>query len=125
VVEEIRGATGLTVLVVDDEPDIRHILTRMLEAAGYQVMRATHGGAALGQARSAPPDLVITDRMMPVMGGLELITALRRDQRTVTIPIVLLTGTAGERGGADAMLMKPFCRRELIEIVDRLAGRTA
>jgi CheY-like chemotaxis protein len=110
---------------VDDEPDIRHILARVLTMAGYTVSEAIHGGAALARVQEGPPRLVITDRMMPVMGGDELIEHLRADVRTAAIPIVLLTGSSGPHPGADAMMMKPFDADELIALVDRLVGRAA
>ncbi len=123
--DQLVGRAGWIVLVVDDEPDIRHILVRILTSAGYAVHEAAHGGAALAQVHKAPPHLVITDRMMPVMGGDELIEHLREDVGTAGIPIVLLTGSAGPQPGADAVILKPFDQDELITVVDRLAGKAS
>jgi diguanylate cyclase len=109
-----------TVLVVDDEPDIRYLLAVVLEAAGYRVIEAAHGEAALEQVCRIGPQLVITDRMMPVMGGHELIERLRGDEDTAAIPIVMLTATTGVEDGADAVLMKPFEPEELVGLVGRL-----
>jgi len=109
-------------MVVDDEPDMRYLLRITLEGAGYQVVEAAHGEAAVAQARSSRPQLVITDRMMPRMGGNELIEKLRADEDTATIPIVMLSGTNGGQLGADAVLGKPFDSGELILLVDRLTG---
>ncbi|MGZ8793906.1 MAG: response regulator [Gaiellaceae bacterium] len=109
-------------LVVDDEPDIRFLLAVVLERAGYAVIEAAHGNAALQQVRFSQPRLVITDRMMPGMGGTELIRRLRADEGTAGIPIVMLTATPGGEPGADAVLMKPFEHDELIEVVHRLTG---
>jgi two-component system alkaline phosphatase synthesis response regulator PhoP len=120
--EEVLRGAGLTVLVVDDEPHVRYLLAVVLEAAGYQVIEAAHGDAALELVRSSRPRLVITDRMMPRMGGIELIEQLRADEGTAGIPIVMLTAAPGEPG-ADAVLMKPFAQEELVELVDRLTGR--
>lgn len=97
-----------TVLVVDDEPDIRHLLRVTLERAGYQVVEAAHGEAALEQVRRSAPQLVVTDRMMPRMNGGELIERLRADGTTKAIPIVMITGTRGGQVGADAVVGKPF-----------------
>lgn len=108
------------VLVVDDEPDIRFLLRTTLELAGYAVIEASHGQAALEFVRVSPPALVITDRMMPRMDGGELIERLRADVGTAAIPIVMLTGTKGVQPGADAVLTKPFEPDELIELVARL-----
>ncbi|MDQ1494204.1 MAG: hypothetical protein QOG69_687, partial [Actinomycetota bacterium] len=78
--------------------------------------------AALEQVHSSKPRLVITDRMMPVMGGSELIRKLRADEGTAAIPIVMLTASPFEGSGADAVLIKPFEPSELIELVNRLTG---
>jgi CheY-like chemotaxis protein len=123
-VERLEGphVEHLTVLVVDDEPDIRFLLAVVLERAGYAVIEAAHGNAALQQVRFSSPGLVITDRMMPGMGGTELIKRLRADEGTAGIPIVMLSATPGGAPGADAVLMKPFEHDELIEVVHRLTG---
>lgn len=109
-----------TVLVVDDEPDIRFVLRITLELAGYSVIEAAHGEAALERVRVSRPELVITDRMMPRMGGGELIERLRADEGTAAIPIVMLTGTSGAQAGADAVLTKPFEPDELLGLVATL-----
>jgi CheY-like chemotaxis protein len=115
-----NGLAAGTVLVVDDEPDIRFLLRITLELAGYAVTEASHGEAALESVRASPPALVITDRMMPRMGGGELIERLRADVGTAAIPIVMVTGTKGVQLGADAVLAKPVKPDELIELVARL-----
>ena len=110
-------------MVVDDEPDIRYLLRITLEAAGYGVVEAAHGEAALEQVRRSSPQLVVTDRMMPRMNGGELIERLRADEGTKAIPIVIITGTRGDQAGADAVLGKPFDPSELVLLVDRLTGK--
>jgi len=120
--EDNRPAS-CTVLVVDDEPDIRFLVRTTLELAGYGVVEAAHGEAALEQVRRSAPQLVVTDRMMPRMNGGELIERLRADGTTKAIPIVMITGTRGGQVGADAVLGKPFDPAELIVLVDRLTGR--
>jgi CheY-like chemotaxis protein len=112
-----------TVMVVDDEPDIRYMLRLTLELAGYGVVEAAHGEAALEQVRRSLPQIVLTDRMMPRMNGGELIERLRADERTKAIPIVMISGTQGAHPGADAFLGKPFDPDELIVLVDRLSGK--
>ena len=112
-----------TVMVVDDEPDMRYLIRVTLEEAGYAVVEASHGGAALEQMRRALPQLVVTDRMMPRMDGGELIERLRADESTRAIPIVIISSARGEQGAADAILGKPFDPRELILLADRLTGR--
>lgn len=119
--EATDGCSGAgTVLVVDDEPDIRFLLRVTLELAGYSVIEAAHGEAALERVRASRPALVITDRMMPRMGGAELIEHLRAEVGTAAIPIVMLTGTRGSQPGADAVLTKPFEPDELLGVVARL-----
>ena len=112
------------ILVVDDEPDMRYIIARSLRSAGYDVIEAPHGQVALELAVSSLPGLVITDLMMPVMTGGELIDELRADARTTATPIVLLTGTGGVTSAADATVAKPFDHRELIALANRLTGRS-
>ena len=121
----IENATlvDCTVIVVDDEPDIRYLLRTTLEEAGYGVVEAAHGEAALEQVRESRPQLVVTDWMMPRMNGGELIERLRADASTREIPIVIISSTRGERGGADAVLGKPFDLGELIGLVDKLTGK--
>jgi CheY-like chemotaxis protein len=118
-----KRPASCTVLVVDDEPDIRHLLRVTLEEAGYGVVEAAHGEAALEQVRHSSPQLVVTDQMMPVMNGGELIERLRADGSTKAIPIVMISGTRGAQAGADAVLGKPFDPSELIVLVDGLTGK--
>jgi CheY-like chemotaxis protein len=119
---EEKPAACRTVMVVDDEPDVRFLLRVTLEGAGYGVVEAAHGKAALEQVRHSPPQLVVTDQMMPLMNGGELIKRLRADESTKAIPIVMISGTRSAQAGADAMLGKPFEPHELIGLVDRLTG---
>ena len=110
-------------MVVDDEPDLRFLLRITLEAAGYGVVEAAHGEAALELVRRSLPRLVLTDWMMPRMTGGELIERLRAQESTKEIPIVIISATRGEHAGADAVLGKPFDPGELIVLVDRLIGK--
>jgi len=95
------------ILVVDDEPDMRHMLRRVLERAGYRVHEAGDGAATVRAVAAAQPDLVITDVMMPVMGGVELIRVLRHDDATSSIPILAVSGDIHLALGADSVLAKP------------------
>ena len=100
--------------MVDDEPDLRYILRRVFERAGYEVVDAGNGATAWEAAHRSPPDLVVTDMMMPVMGGAELISLLRGDPRTAQIPILAVTGDAHLADGADAVLAKPWSSSRLL-----------
>ena len=115
------------ILIVDDEVDVTGIFTLLLDMHGYDVTSATNGQDGLASAHSAPPDLVLTDLMMPVMDGIELARALRDDAATVAIPIVLMSGAPGKAGSADvrfdAILSKPILFERLLETIRRLLRR--
>jgi CheY-like chemotaxis protein len=111
-----------TILVVDDEPDLRHMLRRVFERAGHQVVEAANGAAAMRCISEEAPNLVVTDVMMPVMDGAELIRLLRDDPSTAHLPIVAVSGDLHLAHGADAVLSKPYIWKELIAVSDRLLG---
>ena len=114
------------VLVADDNSDMRQYLSRLLSEQ-YEVKTVADGQAALQAALKTPPDLIVSDVMMPVLDGFELLKALRGDEQTRTIPVILLSARAGEESrvegleaGADDYLIKPFSARELLA---RVSGR--
>ncbi len=125
------------VLVVDDDTDIRELITWKLSQAGYGIMAEGDGEAGLAAASGASstawgvrPDLVILDWAMPKMSGLDVCLALRADPATAGIPVILLTAKAQEaqveRGfaaGADDYIVKPFSPREMLRRVDALLNR--
>ncbi len=109
------------VLVADDNADMRAYLTRLLAGAGYLVDAVGNGRDALEAVRTAAPDLVVSDVMMPRMDGLSLVAALRADPRTASVPLLLLSARAGQEAaiegleaGADDYLVKPFAAAELV-----------
>ena len=109
------------VLLADDNADMRSYIEHLLTAEGFAVDAVTDGEAALGLARQAPPDVILSDVMMPKLDGLALLRALRADQMLRDTPIVLLSARAGEEArieglaaGADDYLIKPFAGRELV-----------
>ncbi|CAL9591094.1 Sensor histidine kinase RcsC [Streptomyces sp. enrichment culture] len=109
------------VLVADDNADMREYLTRILTAGGYEVTAVTDVVEALDAARRRTPDLVVSDVMMPRLDGLELVSRLRGDSRTASVPVLLLSARAGQeasieglRAGADDYLVKPFAAAELL-----------
>ncbi|HVV77287.1 MAG TPA: SpoIIE family protein phosphatase [Mycobacteriales bacterium] len=108
------------VLVVDDNADMRDYLVALL-SADYLVEQAVDGQAALERATADPPDVVLTDVMMPRLDGFGLLRALRSNATTVGVPVVMMSARAGEEGvvegleaGADDYLVKPFAARELL-----------
>ncbi|MDQ6879061.1 MAG: response regulator [Candidatus Dormibacteraeota bacterium] len=123
-------AKSIRILIVDDDPSVRFVLRLILEAEGYEIVEAIHGEAALEVIRPNPlPDIVMTDLMMPVMGGIELIQRLRSDQRTAVIPIVVVSGNPEHAqsleasGAIAAIVSKPFTAAGLADSV-RAAIRT-
>ncbi len=111
------------ILIVDDDPSIRFMLRLMLERAGHEVGEAQHGAAALAVLEGELPDLVLTDLMMPVIGGAELVRLLRAEPRTASLRIMVVSanpGAIGEGSRADAVLAKPFIQAELLEQVTSL-----
>jgi DNA-binding response OmpR family regulator len=106
------------VLVVDDDPTITDVLARYLTRAGHEVLVASDGADALSLSRSAEPDLVILDVMLPALDGLEV---CRRLRATSTVPVIMLTALgeetdrlAGLEIGADDYVTKPFSPREVV-----------
>jgi CheY-like chemotaxis protein len=113
-----------TILIVDDERPIRELLADVLGGAGHGTLLAPHGREALAHLERARPDLVLTDLMMPVMGGAELCRRLRAGEATREIPIIVmstLSAWPADLYGADAGLDKPFDLDRLLALVDRWA----
>jgi CheY-like chemotaxis protein len=111
------------ILVVDDEPDLRFILRRIFEKAGHEVTDAGHGAEALECVRGSPPELVVTDMMMPVMGGRELIRRLRADPATAQIPILAVTANGELADAADALLPKTCRTDQILAAANTLLAR--
>lgn len=112
----------LLVLIVDDEPDVLFLLRMTLQHAGYEVEEAPHGGAALERMTQVHPDVIITDLMMPVVDGRELIRRIRDIPGSATTPIMLLSASPDETAGADRVIRKPFDPRHLVGVIEELAG---
>jgi CheY-like chemotaxis protein len=113
------------ILVVDDEPDLRYVLRRIFEGAGHEVVEAGHGAAALESVHASPPDLVVTDMMMPVMNGTDLISRLRADPATTQIPILAATGDPRLAIEADTVLPKPYQSAQLLAAANALLATKA
>jgi two-component system phosphate regulon response regulator PhoB len=109
------------VLIVDDEPDTLELIAFNLRNAGYDIVQASDGAEALRKARSAHPDLIILDLMLPEMDGLQVCKLLQADTATANIPVLMLTAKAAEVDrilglelGARDYVTKPFSPRELM-----------
>ena len=90
----MRKPSDVTVLVVDDEADVRDFLASVLEDAGMRVVTADNGNTALEMIRSHPPDLISADLVMPGKSGIRLIHELRKNPAWVRIPVLIVTGHA-------------------------------
>lgn len=115
---ELRVAARI--LVVDDVPQNRHLLERLLSGEGYSVSSAADGAIALGMVEAGPPDLIISDVDMPNVNGIEFCRRVKGDAGTRLVPFILITGLAdranriaGIEAGADDFLGKPFDSQEL------------
>jgi DNA-binding response OmpR family regulator len=109
------------ILVVDDEPDIVELLEFNLKAEGYEVIIARTGLEALDRARTALPDLIVLDLMLPELDGMAVSEILHRLPSTALIPVIMLTAWKTELSrmigiatGADDYITKPFSPRDLV-----------
>jgi len=121
-----------TILVVDDDADIRRFVEMNLRLEGYRVVSAADGAMALAMVATEVPDLVLLDVMMPGVDGIEVTRRLRSDSRTSTMPIIMLTAKSitadrvlGLTAGADDYIIKPFDTLELVARVRSTLRRNA
>ncbi|MBK1644640.1 phosphate regulon transcriptional regulatory protein PhoB [Thiocapsa imhoffii] len=119
-----------TILVVDDEPDIRELIRFALEGAGHRVLEAGHADEARRLLGSDSPDLILLDWMLPGRSGLELAQQLKQNPKTRTVPIIMVSARGEEddrikglETGADDYIAKPFSPRELVARVKAVLRR--
>ena len=119
-----------TVVVADDDDDIRDLVAFKLENAGYEVISVADGDSAWDRVREVRPTLAVLDVMMPGMSGLDVLREIRADDSLATTKVILLTARsrdvdvdAGFSSGADDYLTKPFSPRELVHRVSSLLAR--
>ena len=119
---------AISVLIVEDDPNIRELLQLYLEKDGYAVTVAADGGQGLTKFHTIKPDLVLLDVMMPVMDGWAVCRAIRAEGKT---PVIMLTAkgetddkVAGLKAGADDYVTKPFEMKELLARIEAVLRRT-
>ena len=119
------------ILVAEDEPHILKMVDFKLKSLGHRVIGAADGGEAVAAASSNQPDLILLDVMMPVMDGFEVLRALKDEETTKDIPVIMLTAKSQERdivtgleSGAVDYVVKPFSFPELLARINSALART-
>lgn len=120
------------ILLVEDEPGIQELLKFNLSQAGHQVTAVSDAEQAMGFLKTALPDVILLDWMLPSMSGIDLCRRLRADERYQPVPIIMLTARGEERDkvlgldtGADDYITKPFSPRELVSRIKAVLRRRA
>ena len=115
------------VLIVEDEEDIRELVSYHLLKEGYQIASVTSGEEALALVEKQIPDLILLDLMLPELDGFAVCEILRRDARTANIPIIILTAMSGELArvagmgsGANDFITKPFSPKYLLARIENV-----
>ena len=119
------------ILVVEDDIEMVELLCFKLKTEGYALGTATNGIEALKKARSIRPDLILLDLMLPELDGFAVCDTLRRDAKTASIPIIMLTAMSsqlarlnGLDAGANVYITKPFSPKYLLQWIQALLQRT-
>ena len=122
---------AMKILTVDDSDVMRRIIKHGLKAVGYdEVIEAENGQAGLARIQSEAVDFVITDCSMPVMSGLEMVTAIRSNPATKDLPVLMITAPDRQeeiaqavRAGVSGYILKPFAAETLHEKMEQVLGR--
>ncbi len=122
-------ASNRTIMVVDDHPDLVEIVRITLESKGFNVRCAYSGKHLFAGLEELKPDLILLDIMMPQMDGLEVLTRLKWNPATASIPVILLTAKRqpedvieGYERGADIYLTKPFTSTDVLDGINLVLG---
>ncbi len=116
-----------SILLVDDDPQLTHVVALYFGLEGYTVLEAKNGEQALAQMLETKPDIVLLDVLMPGIDGAEVCRAIRSDKRIAQVPIVVFTAVDSREdelreAGADRFIVKPFSLEGLATVVRELAG---
>ncbi|MDT7042115.1 response regulator transcription factor [Candidatus Nitronereus thalassa] len=121
-----------TILIADDEEDLRALLLMTLEDPAYRLVEASDGESALQLIQTEHPDVVILDWMMPKKNGIEVARAMQAHPQLSYIPIIMLTAKdqtddqdQGQEAGVCAYLVKPFSPLQLLDLVQQLMGESS
>jgi len=121
---------GRSILIVEDEKEIRDLLSHYLRKEGFEVFLAPDGEAGLSRARAGKPDLILLDILLPKMDGLEVLREIRSDREIAGTPVIMLTAKGDETDrivglelGADDYVPKPFSPREVVARVKAIFRR--
>lgn len=122
---------GGRILSIEDDASVRQFVSAVLTAAGFVVSGAPDGAAGIEAAKAGLPDLILLDMILPYASGFEVLRALKDDERTRGIPVLVLSTQGGEEEivraldiGAEDFLLKPFYARELVARVRKALART-
>jgi DNA-binding response OmpR family regulator len=122
--------TKKSVLIIDDEPSLLQILAARLRYAGYEVYTAHNGAEGLKKAQAVSPNLILLDIMMPDMDGFAVLLRLKKNRRTRSAPVVMLTSRSETETidravnmGAEDYIVKPFTPAVLMDKINRLLGK--
>jgi len=116
----------MKLLIVEDHPACRDLLTFFLRNMGYETVEVENGDKAIASAATLQPDLIFVDLSLPDINGVEVTSVLKRNVETSHIPIVIISalpwGTKAKRAGASAYLTKPASALELRQTIEKLTG---
>jgi two-component system phosphate regulon response regulator PhoB len=120
-----------TILIVEDDPKSMTLTNDLLKISGYATIQATDGKQGVELAKSANPDLILMDIMMPKMDGYTACREIKADQSTKNTPVVMLTAVGydlnkklAKQLGADGYITKPFSRQQLIDAISPLLSNS-
>jgi CheY-like chemotaxis protein len=120
---------GKTILIVEDEPKNMTLTRDILKISGYETIEAVDGRQGIDKAKSAKPNLILMDIMMPKMDGYAACREIKADPATKNIPVIMLTAVGydlnkklAKQMGADGYVTKPFSRQQLVDAISLLLG---